>query len=219
VCIIPTWYYSRRSLFSTDDFRPIERFESISLECKFICITCTSLSIFRLVFTSTAQLICAILDMMFITYLMSEDVHNAIRLKLSYFQQFWSFVNLGIISCSWASAAIYFWKYRKSNYIGELFRETNGYVSVNLPVVIDINDTLVALLGFSCIFSTLKLSSSVSLQPTNGIVRPNDSVLSKNSRFLCVDVLHCLCRFSHLLLPPVRLHAVLSFGRKGKMPK
>ena len=78
------------------------------------------------------------------------------RLKWSYFRSFWSCIDLGIIGCSWGGFGIYFWRYREANRISSRFKETNGYVFINLQLANYINDVLLYLLGYCCFFATLK---------------------------------------------------------------
>lgn len=79
-----------------------------------------------------------------------------IKLRLSYFREFWSYPEIGIISCSWAGVGVYIWRIREGNRIGELFRTTNGYAYVNLQLATYVNDLLTFLLGFCCFFGTIK---------------------------------------------------------------
>jgi len=88
--------------------------------------------------------------------MMIEQVQIFIRLKIKYFSQFWSYIDIGIIICSWTSVGIYVWKYFESNRIGNLFKETNGYVYINLQMSAYINDLLIDLIGFCCFFATIK---------------------------------------------------------------
>ncbi len=87
---------------------------------------------------------------------MIEQVRSIFQLKMKYFYQFWSYVDIGIIVCSWTSVGIYVWKYFESNRIGNLFKETNGYVYINLQMSAYINDLLIVLIGFCCFFGTIK---------------------------------------------------------------
>jgi hypothetical protein len=64
------------------------------------------------------------------------EMKSVFDLKLAYFRRFWSWIELGIIGCSWAGLGLYVWRYQKSTRIGNLFRETNGYVYVNLQLIL-----------------------------------------------------------------------------------
>ena len=66
------------------------------------------------------------------------------RLKWAYFRQLWSYVELGIIGCSWAGVSIYVWRHREMTRLGDLFRETKGYAYINLQMVSYVNDTPLA---------------------------------------------------------------------------
>jgi hypothetical protein len=95
--------------------------------------------------------------MVFIVYFTSVEIRSIFRLKLGYFRQFWSWIELGIISCSWAGVGVYVWRYHEMTRIGDLFQETNGYVFVNLQLAAYINNALTYLLAFCCFFGSVKL--------------------------------------------------------------
>jgi len=78
------------------------------------------------------------------------------HLKLNYFQQFWSLIDLGIIGCSWSIVGVYVWLFRELNRINSLFAQTNGYIYINLQLAVYINDLLTYLFGFCCFFGTIK---------------------------------------------------------------
>ncbi len=94
--------------------------------------------------------------MIFIVYMMIEQVQSLLQLKMKYFRQFWSYIDVGIIVCSWTSVGIYIWRYNESKRIGNLFKETNGYVYVNLQMAVYINNLLINLLSFCCFFGWIK---------------------------------------------------------------
>ena len=107
-------------------------------------------------FGSLAQLLCAAIYMLFVLYMMLVQLQSIRRLRLAYFQQFWSFIDLGIIGCSWAAVGLYVWRHQEIGRIGDLFRQTDGFVYVNVQPVVYIQNTLIYLLSFCCFFSTLK---------------------------------------------------------------
>ncbi|UJR25703.1 hypothetical protein I4U23_007054 [Adineta vaga] len=107
-------------------------------------------------FTSIFQLICTILYLIMIIYLMYIEIRSMIELKMNYFRRFWSYIELGIIICSWISVGIYIWRHFQFQHIGDLFKETNGYVYVNLQSAAYVNDILTYLLSFCCFFGTIK---------------------------------------------------------------
>ena len=94
--------------------------------------------------------------MIFILYFMWIELHSLFQQKFHYFRQFWSYVNLGIILCSWISVGIYVWRYGEYQRISSLFRQTNGYVSINLQLATYINNMLTCLYGICCFFGTIK---------------------------------------------------------------
>ncbi|CAF1261744.1 unnamed protein product [Adineta steineri] len=111
---------------------------------------------FRLVFASTFQLICAIFYIIFILYFMFIEIQSLFRLKRAYFQQFWSYIEVGIIICSWTAVGIYYWRYQEFNRIGKLFKQTNGYVYINFQFAAYVDCILTFLFGFCCFFGTIK---------------------------------------------------------------
>ncbi|CAF3897839.1 unnamed protein product [Rotaria sordida] len=109
------------------------------------------------VFTSLIELIGTIFYMMFIVYFMLKEFRLFFQLKLNYFRQFWSLIELGIMICSWMKVAVYIWRYRELKRISKLFHQTNGYVYINLQLTAYVNDLLTYLLSFCCFFGTIKL--------------------------------------------------------------
>jgi hypothetical protein len=88
---------------------------------------------------------------------MIEQIQIFIQMKIKYFHQFWSYIDLGIIICSWTSVGIFIWRYQESNHLGNLFKQTNGYVYLNLQKAAYINDLLVYLFAFCSFFGLIKL--------------------------------------------------------------
>ncbi|CAF1191151.1 unnamed protein product [Adineta steineri] len=125
---------------STGGLYPSARFEPMSFEA----------------FTSRLQLICMIFYMIFIIYLMWIEMRSLLSLKWSYFQQFWSYIEVGIIVCSWSSVGIYVWRYREYQRISSLFEQTHGYVYINLQLASYVNEILTFFYGFCCFFGTIK---------------------------------------------------------------
>jgi len=89
--------------------------------------------------------------------MMIEQIQMLIKLKIKYFYRFWSYIDIGIIVCSWISIGIYVWKYEESKRIGNLFKETNGYVYINLQLAVYINNLLIYMTSFICFFGWIKL--------------------------------------------------------------
>ena len=110
-----------------------------------------------LTFTSLYQFICLIIYMLIIVYFMWREIESFFELKWKkYFSQFWTYVELGIIVCSWTTIGIYIWRYKESQRIGQLFKQTNGYFYIDLRVTAYVNDVLTFLFGFCCFFGTIK---------------------------------------------------------------
>ncbi|CAF3727871.1 unnamed protein product [Adineta steineri] len=108
-------------------------------------------------FTSITQFVSIIVYMIIIIYFMWIELRSVFKLKWKYIHQFWSYIEIGIITCSWTSVGIYIWGYNESKRIGKLFNETNGYVYINLQLASYVNDILIYLYGFCSFFGTIKL--------------------------------------------------------------
>ncbi|CAF4055957.1 unnamed protein product [Adineta steineri] len=107
-------------------------------------------------FTSILQLVCTIFYIFFIIYFMIIEIRLIFELRLKYFHQFWSLIQLGIIGCSLGSIGVYFWRFQETNRISQLFKQTNGYIYINLQLAVYVNDILTFLLGYCCFFSMIK---------------------------------------------------------------
>ncbi|CAF1412568.1 unnamed protein product [Adineta steineri] len=108
------------------------------------------------VFTSLTQLICTIIYIGFIIYFLIIEIKLLMKLNLKYFYEFWSIIQVGIISCSITSVIIYIWRFKEYNRLSALFQQTNGYAYVNLQMTVYVDDVLTSLLGFCCFFGTIK---------------------------------------------------------------
>ncbi|CAF1043359.1 unnamed protein product [Rotaria sordida] len=108
------------------------------------------------VFTSVLQLVCTILYIIFIIYFIIIEIRLLFQLKLNYFCQFRSLIELGIIVCSLGNVVVYLWRFQECKRISRLFKETNGYVYINLEFAVYVNDLLTFFLSFCCFFGTIK---------------------------------------------------------------
>lgn len=86
--------------------------------------------------------------LLLIVYLFLEQIRSILRLKLHYFRQFWSWIDLGILVCSIGTISISLWKYQQSSHISERFQEMDKYISIN--------NLSMYFLGFCCFFGTIK---------------------------------------------------------------
>jgi hypothetical protein len=98
-------------------------------------------------FTSVTFLV-ELLSTGLIIYLMIIEIRFLIKLKLSYFRQLWSLIDMDTIVSSWKSVGVHIWRYRESNRIRQLFKEKNGYVYINLQLAVYIDNLLPCLLSF-----------------------------------------------------------------------
>jgi Polycystin cation channel len=114
-------------------------------------------SLFDVDFSSLLHLILAFIYLVFTLYTMIDEIRSAIRLKCIYFRQFWSYIQWGIILCSWSTFGIYIWRFEEMKRIGSHFQNTKGDIYINLQLASYVNDLLTFMLGFVCFFSTIKL--------------------------------------------------------------
>ncbi len=142
-------FLSTGGVFPSAHFQPMEFYGNKK-------IFFSNIKIIILVFTSVLQLVGTIIYMSFIIYFMIKEIQLLIELKSKYFRQFWSLIHLSIIVCSWASIGVYIWRFRESNRISQLFKQTNGYIYINLQLAIYINNLLTYLLSFCCFFGMIK---------------------------------------------------------------
>ncbi|CAF4146169.1 unnamed protein product, partial [Adineta steineri] len=82
-------------------------------------------------FTSILQLVCTILYIFFIIYSIIIEIQLIFELRLKYFHQFWSIIQLGIIGCSLGSIGVYFWRFQEAKRISQSFEQTNGLKRLN----------------------------------------------------------------------------------------
>lgn len=94
--------------------------------------------------------------MLFIVYYMQREIRSLFKRRVTYFKDFWSYPEMGIIICSWTGFAVYIWRASEGDRVGDLFKATDGYAYVNLQLATYVNDLLTFLLGFCCFFGTVK---------------------------------------------------------------
>lgn len=85
------------------------------------------------------------------------EILSFIRLKKEYLLQFWSYIELGIICCSWGSVGVYIWRQSEGKRILGLFHKTEGNVYINFQLLAYINDIFSFLIAFCCFFGTMKM--------------------------------------------------------------
>lgn len=85
------------------------------------------------------------------------EIRAFIRLKRKYFFQFWSYIEVAIITCSWANVGVHLMRSREASRLTKLFHETHGNVTVNFQLITYFNDIFSFILGFCCFFGLLKL--------------------------------------------------------------
>ncbi|CAF1616393.1 unnamed protein product [Adineta ricciae] len=148
------------------------------------------------------KLICSIIYMFFIVYYMQREIRSLFTRRMAYFRDFWSYMEIGIIACSWAGLGVYIWRAREASRVGELFQQTNGYAYVNLQLAVYANDTLTFLLGFCCFFGTIKFLR---------LLRFNQrmSMLSSTLAYAFKDLLSFSAMFSILYLSYLALFYLL----------
>jgi len=144
-------------ILSSSGIFPSTLFEPLDFDGKYYYFYFKLIQIFSyLVFKSIFQVVCAIIYLIFIIYFMIVEIYSLIHLKKSYFYQVWSYIELGIIVCSWTGVGIYVWRTNEATRITRLIHETQGNIYINLQLIAYINDIFSFLLGFCCFFGTLK---------------------------------------------------------------
>lgn len=94
--------------------------------------------------------------MILILYFLLLQWRLIVQLKVQYLFCFWSYIELGMIACSWTIVVLYIWRYHQSQSIGQRFRETNGDTYINLQTITYCNDFISFLIGYCCFFGTLR---------------------------------------------------------------
>ena len=107
-------------------------------------------------FSSVFQWVCTAVYMCFILAFMVKECRLMVQLKWGYFRQMWSWIEWGIIGCSWASLGVAIARYKTFQHVSRLFQQTNGYASVNLQLASYGNDLLRFLFGFCWFFGIMK---------------------------------------------------------------
>ena len=92
----------------------------------------------------------ALIYISFIVYFMFVEIRLFLNLKWKYFNEFWSYIEWGMIVCSWSAVGIFLWRYREITRISDMFLKTNGYAYINLQLAAYVDNILVYLFGFCC---------------------------------------------------------------------
>ncbi|CAF1140752.1 unnamed protein product [Adineta steineri] len=116
-------------------------------------------------FSSIFYLIIASIYILFIIYFTICECYSIYKLKKKYFRQIRSYIEWGIIICSWTGVGVYIWRYDEANRIGNYFRYTNGTQYINLQFATYVNNLLTFLLGFCCFFGTVRLLQLFDIYP------------------------------------------------------
>lgn len=92
-----------------------------------------------------------------IIYLMFMEIRLFFRIKSKYIYRFWSWIEFGLIICSWIGVVNYLQWYHEYVRITRLFKKTKGHVYIGLQMLNYLNDYLTFIYGFCCFFRTIKL--------------------------------------------------------------
>ena len=124
---------------------------------------CSSLVLIRLIYTvnstdysSIFNAVFGLIYMLFIVYFSYIEIQSVIKLKKEYFKSIWSYIQWGVIICSWTGLGIYIWRFKEGSRLSKIFNNTNGYQYVNIQMAVYLDNILIFLFGFSCFFSTIK---------------------------------------------------------------
>jgi hypothetical protein len=77
-------------------------------------------------FSSLFHVIISLIYLIFIVYLMIDEIRLLVHHKWIYFRQLWAGVRMRV------RVGIYVWRHREMSRIGDLFKKTNGDVHINL---------------------------------------------------------------------------------------
>lgn len=94
--------------------------------------------------------------MVFVVYLMVDGVRWVVREKRLYFRRFWSYVDMGIVVCSWMSVGLSAWRSSESHRLGAAFARTNGDTFIDLQPCVMVNDVLNVCLSVCCFLGWIK---------------------------------------------------------------
>lgn len=98
-------------------------------------------------------------------YLMVVELQRLFERRWSYFRQFWSYIELGLIICAWLAAIIYLYLSRESNSLHRFFLEKIHLKFVNLQRMVLLDDLFTCLLGFMAFLATLRFLRLCHLHP------------------------------------------------------
>lgn len=85
------------------------------------------------------------------------EINLLYKMGKNYFRQFWSWIQWGIIICSWVTISIYAWRHVEVKRIENMLKMKKNRTRLNLQLAAYVDDVLTFLLGFCCFFSTIKL--------------------------------------------------------------
>ncbi|CAF1236168.1 unnamed protein product [Adineta ricciae] len=113
---------------------------------------------FKLVklYTGT-ELIYCLIYLALIIYYMVIEVRLFLSTRQKYVKQFWSYINWGIIVCSWFGIVIHVLRQIEMKKMAKTLTQTKGHKPINLQIFSYLDNLLNYLLGFCCFFGTLKL--------------------------------------------------------------
>ncbi|CAF1129912.1 unnamed protein product [Adineta ricciae] len=107
--------------------------------------------------STVSELVCNIVYLIIIMCLMIELVHSIKRMKIKYFHNVCSYVNMSIIICSWINMIIFALKYQQANIIENFFNETNDYVYIDLDYAIRLDKLFKNFLYLALVLSWIKV--------------------------------------------------------------
>ena len=112
---------------------------------------------FRLtkLYTGTDLIYCLIY-LILILYYMYVEIKLIFQTPKTYLKQFWSYIQWGIIVCSWFAVVIHVLRQKELQRTTELLK-TGKKTSISLQYFAYLDTLLVYLLGFCCFFGTLKV--------------------------------------------------------------
>lgn len=112
---------------------------------------------FKLVqlYTGTDLIYCLVY-LILILYYMYTELKLIFQMGKKYLKQFWSYINWGIIICSWFGVAIHIYRQTEMKKMIDSLEEKNQ-TFVHLQFFSYLDSLLTYLLGFCCFFGTIKM--------------------------------------------------------------
>jgi hypothetical protein len=105
---------------------------------------------------SGTDLIYCLIYVILILYYMYAEIKLIFEIRKAYIKQFWSYINWGIIVCSWFGIVIHILRQAEFKKMGQSMK-SGQKKALNLQYFSYLDSVLTYLLAFCCFFGTLKM--------------------------------------------------------------